>query len=124
MYGEPMMTRPEAFERIHRVLAATRRRLRLAASVSGLAWLVTGVGASLWLAVVVGAAEYFVNSERAFISVYNAMSDAKDRRRSDLVGTYTGQLAELVNTTSYTRARGSVLLSEFACTTRARAASM
>ncbi len=60
------------------------------------------------IAVVVGAAEYFVNSERAFISVYNAMSDAKDRRRSDLVGTYTGQLAELVNTTSYTRVIESI----------------
>ena len=55
------------------------------------------------LAVVVEAAEYFVNSERAFISVYNAMSDAKERRRNDLVGSYTGQLAELVNTTSYTQ---------------------
>ena len=54
------------------------------------------------LGVVVQAMEYFVNSERAFISVYRALCDAKERRRSDLVGSYTAQLAELVNTTSYT----------------------
>ena len=54
------------------------------------------------IAVVVEAAEHFVNSERAFISVYNAMTDARERRRTDLVESYTGQLAELVNTTSYT----------------------
>ncbi len=55
------------------------------------------------IAVVVEAAEYFVNSERAFISVYNAVQDARERNRTDLVGTYTAQLAELVNTTSYTK---------------------
>lgn len=60
------------------------------------------------IAVVVGAAEYFVNSERAFISVHNAMNDARERRRSDLVATYTSQLAELVNTTSYTRVIESI----------------
>ncbi len=54
------------------------------------------------IAVVVEATEYFVNSERAFISVYHAMTDARERRRNDLVESYTGQLAELVNTTSYT----------------------
>lgn len=55
------------------------------------------------LAVVVDAVEYFINSERAFISVYRALCDARERGRSDLVQTYTSQLAELVNTTSYTR---------------------
>jgi hypothetical protein len=55
------------------------------------------------LAVVVDACEYFVNSERAFISVYRALVDARERGRADLVQTYTNQLAELVNTTSYTR---------------------
>ena len=55
------------------------------------------------IAVVVEAAEYFVNSERAFISLYSAMQDARERKRSDLVDTYTAQLAELVKTTSYTK---------------------
>lgn len=53
------------------------------------------------LQVVTEAAEYFINSERAFVTVYRAMCDARERGRADLVQTYTGQLAELVNTTSY-----------------------
>lgn len=53
------------------------------------------------LSVVTEAAEYFINSERAFVTVYRAMCDAKARGRADLVQTYTTQLAELVNTTSY-----------------------
>ncbi len=53
------------------------------------------------LKVVTEAAEYFINSERAFVTVYRAMCDARERGRADLVQTYTGQLAELVNTTSY-----------------------
>ncbi len=54
------------------------------------------------LKVVIDAIEYFINSERAFIAVYRALCDAKERRRIDLVSTFTAQLAELVNTTSYT----------------------
>ncbi|MCA9541835.1 MAG: hypothetical protein KC620_23220 [Myxococcales bacterium] len=53
------------------------------------------------LGVVLEAAEYFVNSERAFVSVYRALVDARARNRQDLVQQYTSQLAELVNTTSY-----------------------
>ena len=53
--------------------------------------------------VVVEALEHFVNSERAFISVYKALQDARERGRSDLVQTYTAQLTELVRTTSYTQ---------------------
>lgn len=53
------------------------------------------------LRVVAEAAEYFINSERAFIAVYRALTDARDRNRADLVAKYTGQLSELVNTTSY-----------------------
>lgn len=53
------------------------------------------------LCVVTEAAEYFINSERAFISVSRALSDARERNRGDLVQRYTHQLAELVNTTSY-----------------------
>ena len=55
------------------------------------------------LAVVVEAFEHFVNSEKAFITVYRALCDAKERGRSDLTTTYTAQLAELVTTTSYTQ---------------------
>lgn len=55
------------------------------------------------LAVVVEAFEHFVNSEKAFITVYRALTDAKERGRADLVSTYTAQLAELVKTTSYTQ---------------------
>ncbi len=51
--------------------------------------------------VVVEALEYFVNSERAFLSVHNALKDAKGRSRADLVQGYTKQLSELVKTTSY-----------------------
>jgi hypothetical protein len=55
------------------------------------------------LAVVVEAFEHFVNSEKAFITVYRALTDAKERGRADLASTYTAQLAELVKTTSYTQ---------------------
>jgi hypothetical protein len=55
------------------------------------------------LAVVVEAFEHFVNSEKAFITVYRALTDAKERGRADLVSTYTTQLAQLVTTTSYTQ---------------------
>ncbi len=51
--------------------------------------------------VVVEAAEFFINSERAYISSFRALLDAKDRGRPDLIEIYTGQLAELVKTTSY-----------------------
>jgi hypothetical protein len=45
--------------------------------------------------------EYFINSERAFVTVYHAMKDAKERNRSDLVQRYTNTLATLVKNTSY-----------------------
>ncbi|MBU0551210.1 hypothetical protein KKF91_16820 [Myxococcota bacterium] len=51
---------------------------------------------------VVSALEYFINSERAFISIYHALQDAKARHRSDLIQRYTQQLSDLVVTTSYT----------------------
>lgn len=54
------------------------------------------------LQMVVEAVEFFANSERAFIRVHKALVDARERDRADLVQTYTGQLAELVTTTSYT----------------------
>ena len=55
------------------------------------------------LNVVLHAVEYFINSEKAFITVYKALSDARARGRQDLIDGYVGQLAELVKTTSYTQ---------------------
>jgi hypothetical protein len=45
--------------------------------------------------------EYFINSERAFVTIYHAIKDAKERGRSDLVQRYTNMLATLVKNTSY-----------------------
>ncbi|MCC6747397.1 MAG: hypothetical protein IT371_07045 [Deltaproteobacteria bacterium] len=47
------------------------------------------------------ALEYFINSERAFVTMYHALKDAKERNRSDLVQRYTNALASLVQNTSY-----------------------
>lgn len=51
---------------------------------------------------VLAAVEYFVNAERAYITLYRALQDAKDRDRPDLVGRYTRELSEVVKSTSYT----------------------
>ena len=53
------------------------------------------------IAVVVEALEYFINSERAFLTVYNARQDAADRNREDLVRSFTEQMMQLVKVTSY-----------------------
>lgn len=45
--------------------------------------------------------EYFINSERAYVTLYEALRDAKERNRDDLVQHYTGQMAVLVRNTSY-----------------------
>lgn len=50
---------------------------------------------------VVAVVEYFVNAERAFITLYNALKDAKERNRGDLITRYTRELAEVVKSTSY-----------------------
>jgi hypothetical protein len=47
------------------------------------------------------AVEYFVNSERAFLTVHTALQDARRKQRSDLVERYTNTLAILVENTSY-----------------------
>jgi hypothetical protein len=47
------------------------------------------------------ALEYFINSERAFISAYHALKDAKSRNRADLVQRFTNIMATLVQNTSY-----------------------
>jgi hypothetical protein len=51
---------------------------------------------------VLAAVEYFVNAERAFITLHRACMDAKERRRDDLVVRYTRELAEVVKSTSFT----------------------
>lgn len=50
---------------------------------------------------VLAAVEYFVNAERAFITLHRSREDAKERNRSDLVSRYTAELAEVVKSTSY-----------------------
>jgi hypothetical protein len=50
---------------------------------------------------VVAVVEYFVNAERAFITLFNARKDALERGRPDLVARYTAELAEVVESTSY-----------------------
>ncbi|MBI5481079.1 MAG: hypothetical protein HY906_19635 [Deltaproteobacteria bacterium] len=47
------------------------------------------------------AAEYFVNSEVAFLAIHDALRDARAKHREDLVTTYTAMLAVLVENTSY-----------------------
>jgi hypothetical protein len=51
---------------------------------------------------VLSIVEYFVNSERAFIMLDTARRDAIERNREDLVSRYTAEMAELVESTSYT----------------------
>ncbi|HVV82136.1 MAG TPA: alpha-isopropylmalate synthase regulatory domain-containing protein [Kofleriaceae bacterium] len=50
---------------------------------------------------VIAIAEYFVNAERAFVTLFNARKDALARGRPDLVARYTAELAEVVKSTSY-----------------------
>ena len=50
---------------------------------------------------VVAVVQYFVNAERAFITLHNARRDAVERGRHDLVQRYTAELAEVVECTSY-----------------------
>jgi hypothetical protein len=47
------------------------------------------------------AAEYFVNSEVAFLAIHDALRDARAKHREDLVTSYTAMLAVLVENTSY-----------------------
>tara|TARA_R110002096_G_scaffold44526_1_gene119974 strand:+ start:13722 stop:14333 length:612 start_codon:yes stop_codon:yes gene_type:complete len=51
---------------------------------------------------VIAAVEYFVNAERAFITLHRALLDAKERKRVDLITRYTQELAEVVKSTSFT----------------------
>jgi hypothetical protein len=50
---------------------------------------------------VLACVEYFVNAERAFLTLFNARRDALARGREDLVARYTAEMAEVVESTSY-----------------------
>ncbi len=50
---------------------------------------------------VIAVVEYFVNAERAFVTLSHARKDAIARGRQDLVTRYTAELAEVVKSTSY-----------------------
>jgi hypothetical protein len=51
--------------------------------------------------VVIAMVQYFVNAERAFLTLHNARRDAIARGREDLVSRYTAEMAEVVESTSY-----------------------
>lgn len=44
---------------------------------------------------------YFVNAERAFVTLHNARRDALARGREDLVSRYTAEMSAVVESTSY-----------------------
>lgn len=48
--------------------------------------------------------EFFINAERAFISLATAVQDAQERGRDDLVARFTLELGEIVLVTSYSDA--------------------
>ena len=50
---------------------------------------------------VLAMVQYFVNAERAFITLGGARKDALERGRVDLVARYTAELSEVVESTSY-----------------------
>ena len=49
------------------------------------------------------AMEYFINSERAYVTMYHAYKDAVERRRPELAQKYTDSMAILVQNTSYSQ---------------------
>jgi hypothetical protein len=51
--------------------------------------------------VVLAMVQYFVNAERAFVTLHNARRDALTRGREDLVSRYTAEMAAVVESTSY-----------------------
>jgi hypothetical protein len=51
--------------------------------------------------VVFAMVQYFVNAERAFVTLHNARRDALARGREDLVSRYTAEMAAVVESTSY-----------------------
>ena len=57
---------------------------------------------------VLACVQYFVNAERAFLTLYNARRDAIERGREDLVARYTAELSEVVESTSYAEVIASI----------------
>ena len=57
---------------------------------------------------VVACIQYFVNAERAFLTLHNARRDALARGREDLVARYTAEMAEVVESTSYAEVIASI----------------
>ena len=53
------------------------------------------------LASVTNAVAFFINSERAFVQLHNALAYARTEHRQDSVQRYTKQLTRLVEATSY-----------------------
>ena len=51
--------------------------------------------------VVLAATEHFINAEKCVIILYTNIQNAKKRSRGDMMGIYTGQLAEVVKNISY-----------------------
>ena len=50
---------------------------------------------------VLAMVSYFVNAERAFLTLYHARRDALARGREDLVSRYTAEMSAVVESTSY-----------------------
>ena len=50
---------------------------------------------------VLAMVQYFVNAERAFLTLHHARRDALARGREDLVSRYTAEMAQVVESTSY-----------------------
>lgn len=50
---------------------------------------------------VIQCVQYFINAERAFVTLHNARRDALARGREDLVSRYTAEMAQVVESTSY-----------------------
>jgi hypothetical protein len=51
--------------------------------------------------VVLAMVSYFVNAERAFLTLHHARRDALARGREDLVSRYTAEMAQVVESTSF-----------------------
>jgi hypothetical protein len=50
---------------------------------------------------VITLVQYFINAERAFLTLHHARRDAATRGREDLVARYTAEMAQVVESTSY-----------------------
>ena len=50
---------------------------------------------------VLAVVQYFINAERAFVTLHHARKDAAERGREDLVARYTAEMSDVVKSTSY-----------------------